>query len=1197
MSSSRVFRRQDIPSECGSPLNTNTINIIVHPAIEPGLIGHDNTICYGDGVSLENLESPDGSDGNFEYTWQRSTNGTSFSDIPESNNPVFATDALTQTTYFRRKVISGPDIDYSNSVKITVREPLDPGSIASNQTLCYNSTPAQLIGTTPTGGDGIYTYQWQSSSNGTTYSNIGSATHTDYQPGPLQSTMLLRRQVTSGSGCGVKYSNPVTITVRDDLDPGIIGSEQTICPGTSPNQITGGLPTGGNGIFSYQWQERQGNDWVNIYGATSLGYFPGDLNQSRQYRRMVTSGGGCGSKPTNTVLISVYDDMKPGEIASNQTICFGEMPDQLNGSAASGADGVFTYQWQGSDNGSNWINLPLASDQNYLPGNLENTTYYRRQSTSVAGCGSMNSNIVTINVLDDLNPGSISSSQTICYDGQPILISGTMPTGSDQNFEYQWQMSENGSTYSDISNATHPDFQPGNLLKTTYFRREVSSGCGLKNTNSITIDVLDDLLPGTIAQDQEICYNTNPVRLSGSNPLGGGGSYSYQWQESSNGINWVNIINANDPDFAPNNLQQSVFYRRMVTSDGGCGSDATNSVLISVLENIKPGSIMGNQQLCYGETAEQLEGTQATGGNGNFSYQWEQSVNGIDWTNVALATELNYLPNQLIESAYFRRLATSSMGCGTEYSNVVSIEVFDAFVSDSITDNQSICFHEQPRILTGEIPKGGGGAYIFQWQYSLDGNTFEDIEAANNESYQPNILDETAYFRRGVSATCGSLISNAIKIEVYDTIIPGSIMGSQIICFDTEPNVILGSPATGGDRNMTYSWLSSGNGQTWNEVPSAFSMDYQPPKMSQHQYYKRRVGNICGTKETDSILIEVKEKLNPGHIGPEQTICYGEIPLKLSGDLATGGYGNMAYQWQYSTNGTAWNDIVGKTSWDYVPEELISSTFYRRKAIDQKCGETTTNTILVNVKDQVPSPVFEYKDIYCKGEDIYLSQGSSDKIVLWLDDNDSLLHTGPNYLVQDIQESMNLACYAQSPEGCLSRAVNLELLVDNVKALFEIEMDTINIGQTVQFINQSLGAVQYLWNFSEGMPSEEKNPWHVFNDGGQKSISLTAISGNQCSDSIRVDDGLFVYNATSVDVNWEKHLLIYPNPAKDKITLQFRDNKKKHISIFDMNGTKILDCVCNGIQDINISKLTPGIYSIVVMVPSGKAAYKFVKYE
>ena len=85
------------------------------------------------------------------------------------------------------------------------------------------------------------------------------------------------------------------------------------------------------------------------------------------------------------------------------------------------------------------------------------------------------------------------------------------------------------------------------------------------------------------------------------------------------------------------------------------------------------GSIADDREICYGLFLSPYSGSVATGGL-NSVYQWQQSVDGIDWIPAPAPNNTqNYTyPNAVTADFYLRR-AWISVECGTVYSDTVSI--------------------------------------------------------------------------------------------------------------------------------------------------------------------------------------------------------------------------------------------------------------------------------------------------------------------------------------------------------------------------------------------------------------------------------------------------------------------------------------------------------------------------------------------
>jgi hypothetical protein len=202
---------------------------------------------------------------------------------------------------------------------------------------------------------------------------------------------------------------------------------------------------------------------------------------------------------------------------------------------------------------------------------------------------------ILITVYPNLTAGAIGSAQTICYNTAPAgLTQTTAPSGGTGSYTYQWQSSANNSNWVNISGATSATYGPGTLTGSTYFRRAVTSGsCGTVYSASVLITVYPNLTAGAIGSAQTICYNTAPAGLTQTTaPAGGTGSYTYQWQSSTDNSNWGNISGATSATYSPGTLTASTYFRRSVTS-GSCGTMYSASVLITVNPLVTVNAISG----------------------------------------------------------------------------------------------------------------------------------------------------------------------------------------------------------------------------------------------------------------------------------------------------------------------------------------------------------------------------------------------------------------------------------------------------------------------------------------------------------------------------------------------------------------------------------------------------------------------------
>jgi len=225
-------------------------------------------------------------------------------------------------------------VDTTNEVLITVIN-FNPGSISEDQTICEGETPGELLSVDPS-GDGTFTYQWQESSNGITFTDIAGAEDPTYTPPSLTQDTWYKREVTSTLNLKecILETNMVRVTVIN-FSPGSIGSDQTICSGSAPAMFTS-VAASGDGSFAYQWQDSpDGSTFTNIDGANMATYSAPALTSDTWYRRVVTAtvnGVPCTAE-TNIIKVTV-NNLLPGTVYDDQTICEGVVPNAFTSDAA-----------------------------------------------------------------------------------------------------------------------------------------------------------------------------------------------------------------------------------------------------------------------------------------------------------------------------------------------------------------------------------------------------------------------------------------------------------------------------------------------------------------------------------------------------------------------------------------------------------------------------------------------------------------------------------------------------------------------------------------------------------------------------------------------------------------------------------------------------------------------------------------------
>ncbi|MFD1468854.1 gliding motility-associated C-terminal domain-containing protein [Hymenobacter caeli] len=809
------------------------------------------------------------------YAWKFGDGATS-----SEENPVHV--YATPGTYTVTLRITTACFCRESSGSILVPDLPKPGGIAAPQVLCAGTAPAALTSTTAASGDGglPLVYQWESSTDNTTFSAIAGATGAGYQPANLPpGTTYFRRRaqllLPSGSGpyCTPTSTASVAITVLPAVVAGSIAADQAVCAGATPAPLTSAAPaSGGSGTFTYQWEASPDNiTWTSVAGATAETFAPGPLTATTYFRRQALSGP-CNA-PSNAVALTVLPALTAGTIAADQALCAGGTPAPLTGSApATGGTGPVAYQWEASADNTAFAPVAGATGADYAPGPLTATTYFRRRASASGTCAPAVSNVVAITVAPALTAGTIAADQTLCNGATPApLTSTTAAAGGPGAVAYQWESSADNTNWTAVAGATGPDYAPGPLTATTYFRRRVSSGvCGPAYSPSVTLTVLPALVAGSIAADQTVCAGNTPAPLtSTAGASGGTGSYGYQWEASADNVAWTAIGGANGADYAPGPLAATTYFRRQVSS-GACTTAPSNVVTLNVVPALAAGTIAADQALCAGSTPAPLTGSApATGGAGPIDYQWEASADNTTFAPIAGATGAGYAPGPLNATTYFRRRASSGSACAPVVSNVVTITVPPALAAGTIAADQGLCLGATPAPLTSTAAASGGtGSYNYQWESSPNNSTWTAIPGANGADYAPGPLTATTYFRRRVaSGTCGLEYSSSVALTVLPALSAGSISADQDICAGSTPASLSSTTeAGGGTGTYAYQWEASADNANWTAVAGATGPTFAPGPLGATTYFRRRATSgtgTCSTAVSNVVAVRVQPVTTP----------------------------------------------------------------------------------------------------------------------------------------------------------------------------------------------------------------------------------------------------------------------------------------------------------------------------------------------
>jgi gliding motility-associated-like protein len=584
----------------------------------------------------------------------------------------------------------------------------------------------------------------------------------------------------------------------------VIYGTDTVCKGQVPNTITGSQPKGGNGIYTYEWlQSTDLSTWTEAEGSYDLlSLVPDPVDTTTYYRRIVSSVNLINDSTiidsSKIIEIFVYSSLYNNNLFVTDTICKNVIPGQLTGGTVMGGSGFYDYKWEKSNNMINWEPVSYASTFNEDA--LSETKYYRRIVGSAEVCTDT-SEIDTITVLESITGNDFVSDTTICEDYDAGILIPTPPSNGDGTYSYEWQKSENSGQSWDPLPYTDPEISPGTLTDTTLFRRIVFSGndnaCS-DTSNSREVSVLPSIGSNTIFTDSvKYCAGDIPNTINGSSPTGGVGSYTYKWLGMTDS-EWTEISGETGINYAASNIfETNTSVTRVVFSgiNNACKDTAT-PVIIEVVPYIINVLGLEDTSLCENNTPDAFLVNPATGGSGNYSYEWLLQEEGSAIWNPApgINSNVSYSPGPLsVSTSYIRKVYSDIC---FDISDTILVIVYEFIRNNFILgDNvQYTCFNA-PKLLEGSPPEGGNADdYGYEWETSndlLSWTSATGVIPNDQQNFQTAALADSAYFRRIVYSTainkeCADT-ANHVKVLINELPTADIISSQDTVC---EGNII-----------------------------------------------------------------------------------------------------------------------------------------------------------------------------------------------------------------------------------------------------------------------------------------------------------------------------------------------------------------------------------------------------------------------
>ena len=344
---------------------------------------------------------------------------------------------------------------------------------------------------------------------------------------------------------------------------------------------------------------------------------------------------------------------------------------------------------------------------------------------------------------------------------------------------------------------------------------------------------------------------------------------------------------------------------------------------------------------------------------------------------------------------------------------------------------ETICYTDNPIYIENIRPAivENGLTVQYQWQFSLDGETWEDDpNSTNTPTFSLIIQQEEVYYRRvAMVANCDmSLASESIKINRHPEILVDA-GPDRIIC---NGECIDLSVLT--QEGLTYKWSHVNPTNNTIKVCPTISTNYIVTATDE---------NGCTT--TDEVMVEVKDEIVVA-ISPVDPICQGECT-----SLSVEEKPNLTYLWE---NGATTASI------DICPE--ASTVYTVNISNDQNCSIQKAITVTV---EEAPEKLGPQDFTICQGESLQLEAGAGNSYQwtpdLWIDDITS----------QEATVSPNVSTYyiVEINRESLCSIKDTFYVEVNDKPLLNLEDKITCSGEEVVFYAPILATYSYEWRQDE----------------------------------------------------------------------------------------------------------------------------------
>lgn len=276
--------------------------------------------------------------------------------------------------------------------------------------------------------------------------------------------------------------------------------------------------------------------------------------------------------------------------------------------------------------------------------------------------------------------------------------------------------------------------------------------------------------------------------------------------------------------------------------------------------------------------------------------------------------------------------------------------------------------------------------------------------------------------------------------------------------------------------------------------------------------------------------------------------------------------------------------------WQLLPDSTTTYTVI--EVVDASgCIYYSTSSILVDLLPKPPAQITTtYDTIFCIGDSAVLVANSGIGLSYsWFESYNLLVDTSISYTAQN---SGLYGVVVVDTNGCKGFSNTIQIIANSLPNIY-LGADT-NIAMKDSIVlDAGAGFTSYLWSTGETTQTIEADTTGYGLGLETFWVMVTDVGGCTGYDSINIT---FTTNPGFNGINNSGGILIYPNPARDRLNLYLpRSLNVEKLLVVDLNGKEIEESEISSSQiSLDISYLSPGVYFIKFISSEKSSFIKFV---